>query len=159
MAQKQTKISDFLPLIAIIVCVATATYIKSMYFESYWMHDFMGFFFLVFGGLKAYNLTGFANTFVTYDLLAASVPGYAYMYPFIELGLALCYLMPYALMYTNIITLIIMLIGAAGVLRALWKGTAMECACLGMVFVLPMTYVTLAEDLIMAAMAAYMIWG
>jgi len=33
-----------------------------------------------------------------------------------------------------------------------------KCACLGAVFNLPMSYVTLIEDASMAAMAAAMLW-
>jgi len=159
MAQRTSNvIYDLLPLFYIVAGIAIATYVKGLMTSSYWMHDFMGFFFLVFGGLKAYNLVGFARTFRTYDVLAATIPGYAYIYPFIELGLAICYLIPYGLLYANIVTLAIMSIGAIGVFQALWRGTAMECACLGMVFVVPMTYVTLFEDLLMALMAAYMLY-
>lgn len=159
MAQEKSgySLSDFIPLACIIAGVALATYIKVVYTESYWMHDFMGFFFLVFGGLKAYNLRGFAGAFASYDFGAAYLPGYAYLYPFIELALGVCYLCAYYLWYTNIITLSIMLFGALGVGYALYRGRALECACLGMVFVVPMTYVTLIEDLLMAAMAGYML--
>jgi hypothetical protein len=50
-----------------------------------------------------------------------------------------------------------MLISAAGVARELLKKNRIPCACLGMVFVLPMTTVTLLEDLLMAVMATAML--
>jgi hypothetical protein len=50
-----------------------------------------------------------------------------------------------------------MLVSAAGVARELWKGREIMCACLGVVFKIPMTYVTLLEDLLMAAMAGFML--
>jgi len=158
MAQdKKVQTQDFLPLIVIIGSVAVATMIKSYTMGSYWMHDFMGFFLLIFGSLKAYNLHGFAQAFTSYDIPAFYIPGYAYLYPFIELTLGLCYLFTYALWYTHITTIAIMLAGALGVLQALISSRSISCACLGMVFVLPMTYVTLAEDLLMAGMAGYML--
>jgi hypothetical protein len=43
------------------------------------------------------------------------------------------------------------------VLRALWDKRAIRCACLGTALNLPMTKVTLVEDLTMAAMAALML--
>jgi hypothetical protein len=54
-------------------------------------------------------------------------------------------------------TLILMLIGSIGVLRALLDNRAIRCACLGTALNLPMTTVTLVEDLGMAAMAAAML--
>jgi hypothetical protein len=51
-----------------------------------------------------------------------------------------------------------MLIGAAGVWRELRKNNQIPCACLGVVFKIPMTWVTFIEDVAMAAMAAAMIF-
>ncbi len=151
------RFTDFIPLISIIAFVVFATYLKGIYTPTYWMQDFMGFFFLVFGGLKIYNLRGFAGAFATYDFGAAYIPGYAYLYPYIEFALGVCYLSATYLWYTNVITLCIMLFGASGVAHALYRGKSLTCACLGMVFVVPMTYATLYEDLLMAAMAGYML--
>ena len=50
-----------------------------------------------------------------------------------------------------------MLVGSIGVFQTLLDKRAIQCACLGTVFKLPMTKVTLAEDLGMAAMAAAML--
>ncbi len=56
------------------------------------MHDFMGFFLVVFALLKVFNLSGFADGFQKYDLLARRFRAYALAYPFIELALGLGYL-------------------------------------------------------------------
>ena len=58
---------------------------------------------------------------------------------------------------TNWITLVLMLMSAVGVFNELRKGKEIVCACLGTLFKIPMTYVTLVEDLLMAAMAAWML--
>ncbi len=58
---------------------------------------------------------------------------------------------------TNAITYVLMLVSGIGVAIALAKGENLMCACLGMVFKLPMTYVTLFEDLLMAGMALGML--
>ena len=50
-----------------------------------------------------------------------------------------------------------MAIGSAGVALKLLQGQELMCACLGAVFKIPMTYVTLAEDLIMGLMALLML--
>lgn len=60
---------------------------------------------------------------------------------------------------TNAVTLAVMSVGPVGVVRALLARRKVRCACLGAVFNLPMSYVTLAEDALKAAMAAVMLAG
>ena len=122
------------------------------------MQNFMAGFFLVFSFFKLLDLRGFANTYRTYDVLAQAVPAWALAYPFAELGLGIAYLLGWSLMLTNVITLVLMLVGAIGVFRSLQQRRAIRCACLGTVLKLPMTTVTLVEDLGMAAMAAVMLF-
>lgn len=121
------------------------------------MRHFMAGFFLVFSFFKFLDLAGFASAFRMYDPLAKFVPGWAWLYPFVELGLGVAYLLAWAPLVTNSVTLALMLIGAAGVLGALLQKQAIRCACLGTALNLPMTKVTLVEDLTMAAMAAGML--
>src|SRR5688572_25996602 len=67
--------ADYLPvavIIALTLLVATAKQIA--YAEGWnsraWMHDFMGFFLVLFSLFKFFNLSGFADGFQMYDLLA-----------------------------------------------------------------------------------------
>ena len=122
-----------------------------------WMSDFMAGFFLVFSFFKLLNLQGFAQAYRGYDVIAAKSAAYAYAYPFIELALGVAYLIRWNPSVTHWVTLAVMLVSAAGVLNALRKRQLIECACLGTVFKLPMSKVTLIEDLSMAAMAATML--
>lgn len=159
---------NFLPLIVIFMTILLLTFIRQ-YLNCYnfdkAMKDFMGFFFLIFGGFKILNLQKFSEAYQTYDLIAQRSKLYAYAYPFIEIFLAFLYLSDSSavdvgriwLLYANIITLVLMSISAIGVFRALLQKRSFECACLGLVFKIPMTYVTLLEDVIMGAMALYMI--
>lgn len=62
-------------------------------------------------------------------------------------------------MAVNTATLVIMLLGAAGVPQALLSGRSIRCGRLGTTLNLPMTTVTMVEDLLMAAMAAAMLVG
>jgi hypothetical protein len=57
------------------------------------------------------------------------------------------------------IALALSLIGAVGVIRANLSRQTIECACLGTVFKLPMSVVTVVENLGMAVMAAWMLVG
>lgn len=122
------------------------------------MNDFMGSFFIVFSLFKIYNLHNFVEAFSMYDLVAKQSTIYAYLYPFIELGLGIAYLFRFQLILTNWVTLAIMIIGSIGVAYELAQNKSIVCACLGTVFRIPMTYVTLAEDVLMAIMAIFMLF-
>jgi copper chaperone CopZ len=121
------------------------------------MRHFMAGFFLVFSFFKLLDLHGFVDAYRSYDLVARAVPAWGWIYPFVELALGVAYLVNFAPRLTNWVTLALMLVGAVGVLRALLDKRAIRCACLGTALNLPMTKVTLVEDLGMAAMAAAML--
>ena len=154
---------DFLPLIVIFALIAGFTALRQSmapFFDSMEaMNDFMAGFFLVFGAFKLINIHGFVEAYRTYDLVAQKSFAYAYAYPVIELGLGVLYLFRLFPIATNAVTLVVMLVSAVGVGIELSKGKEIACACLGVVFKLPMTYVTLFEDLLMAGMAAYMLFN
>ncbi|MGA3190331.1 MAG: heavy metal-associated domain-containing protein [Bryobacteraceae bacterium] len=121
------------------------------------MNNFMAGFFLVFSFFKFLDLRGFSDAYRSYDLVARAVPGWGFVYPFVEFALGVAYLLRISPRVTNGVTLGLMLIGSLGVLRALLDKRAIRCACLGTAIKLPMTTVTLVEDLGMAAMAAVML--
>ena len=164
------SLSDFLPLIGVFSAVILATAVLTVFKAAFaWIsiaQTFMGFLFLALGGLKAYNLNGFANAYQNYDLVAKKSRLYAKIYPFLELGLGASYVLSpillssgtSILLWTNAFTAILMTVGAAGVFNELRKENRIPCACLGDVFHVPMTGVTLLEDLLMAVMALTMIF-
>ncbi len=121
------------------------------------MNSFMGGFFLVFSFFKLLDWSGFARAYQTYDLVARQSLAYAYVYPLIELLLGVAYVTGVAPTVTNTATLIVMMVGLVGVAQAVWSRRTIQCACLGTVFNLPMSTVTLVEDGVMAAMAAVML--
>ena len=121
------------------------------------MNAFMAGFFLVFSGFKLLDLPGFATAYATYDLLAKRWRGYGFLYPFLELALGFAYLLHWQPSLTYIATIIIMGFSSFGVIHALTKKQKIQCACLGTVLNLPMTVVTLVEDLLMVIMAVIML--
>ncbi|MGL6075414.1 MAG: MauE/DoxX family redox-associated membrane protein [Fimbriiglobus sp.] len=121
------------------------------------MNHFMAGFFLVFSFFKLLDVQAFASSFRMYDLAAMYLPGYAYLYPFLELGLGLAFLSPISPVVTNSVALVVMGVGLIGVVRSLVQKKKVKCACLGAVFNLPMSYVTLTEDLLMVGMSATML--
>ncbi|MCF7786042.1 MAG: heavy-metal-associated domain-containing protein [Prosthecobacter sp.] len=117
------------------------------------MRLFMGGFFVTFSFFKLLDLRGFADAYRSYDLVAKAWPRYGFIYPFIELSLGLAYLTHLAPLWVNGITALVMAVSLAGVLRAVASRRAIRCACLGTVFQLPMSTVTIIEDGLMLAMA------
>ena len=155
------QVKDFVPLITIFFCILTFTIIRQLFLPD-WdlmaaMNDFMAGFFLVFGTFKIINLHAFAKAYKEYDLLAKKQIAYGYVYPFLEIALGCAYLFRFMPVLTNIVTYLLMVFSAIGVAVELAAGKQIMCACLGMVFKLPMTYVTLFEDLLMAGMALGML--
>ena len=155
------SLRDFLPLIIIFIAIFLFTFIRQ-YIAGSWqllnaMNDFMAAFFIIFGTFKIINWRGFAEAYTTYDLVAKHSSIYAYAYPLIELGLGLAYLFRIYPIATNLITFMVMLMSSIGVALELIKRRPIMCACLGVVFKIPMTYVTLFEDVLMAGMALGMV--
>ncbi|MEX0848894.1 MAG: MauE/DoxX family redox-associated membrane protein [Candidatus Dependentiae bacterium] len=158
---KKYSFKDFLPLIAIFLIVISFVGLRQLSYGPDLraaMSDFMAAFFIIFGAFKLLNLKGFAEAYATYDVIAKKSIIYAYAYPFIEIALGLAYLFRLFPNVTNFVTLIVMFVSAIGVAIELSKGRDITCACLGVVFKIPMTYVTLFEDLLMAAMALIMLF-
>ena len=121
------------------------------------MRYFMAGFFLVFSFFKLLDINAFADAYSGYDLLAKRWRGWGLIYPFVELGLGVAYLAHVNPLLTHLATIIVMGFSTIGVVRAVLSKTQIQCACLGTVFKLPMSTVTIVEDVGMVAMAAAML--
>jgi copper chaperone CopZ len=121
------------------------------------MRVFMSGFFLVFSFFKMLDLDGFADSYAMYDVIARKFKGWGYIYALIELGLGLAYALNYNPVVTNIVTIVVMAVSIIGVLQSVLNKKAIRCACLGAVFNLPMSTVTIIEDGLMIAMSALML--
>lgn len=154
---------SFTPLFVIVAYIAGSVALHAYNSGDYslmsLMNNFMGDFFIVFSLFKFLNLRGFSEVFASYDLIAARFPIYGLIYPFIELGLGVAYLTGFQLFAINWVVVILSLVGSAGVYHALRDGKKLRCACLGAALNLPMTKVTLIENIIMGMMALAMIVG
>ncbi len=141
-------------LLAYLILVVTANAVAHGGFDlGMAMRLFMGGFFIAFSFFKMLDLRGFADAYRSYDLVAKAAPAYGLVYPFIELALGLAYLADWQPRWVNGITAVVMAVSLAGVLKAVLSKTAIRCACLGTVFNLPMSTVTIVEDGLMLAMA------
>ncbi len=121
------------------------------------MRIFMAGFFLVFSFFKLLDLDGFADSYSMYDIIAKKIRSWGYLYAFIELLLGLAFALNILPMITNAITLLIMLLSIVGVLQSVFNKRKIKCACLGSVFNLPMSTVTIIEDALMIVMSSIML--
>lgn len=128
-------------------------YTRDAFSWTLWMSQFMAGFFIVFSFFKLLNLKGFAESYAMYDIIARRWKAYGYLYAFIEVGLGLSYLMGIFPAVINSITFVVMSISLVGVLQSVWNKQKIKCACLGDVFNLPMSTVTILEDVLMILMS------
>jgi len=83
--------------------------------------------------------------------------GWGYMYAFTELALGNAFLTGFDPVITNAVTFIVMSVSIIGVLQSVLIKRKIKCACLGDVFNLPMTTITVIEDGLMIGMSAIML--
>ena len=113
---------------------------------------------MVLGMLKLQNVESFSSMFLNYDLLAKRWVPYGKVYPFAEFGAG-------ALMVAGVLTwlsapvaLVIGGIGAASVFKAVYLDKReLKCACVGGDSNVPLGFLSLTENLMMIAMAVWML--
>lgn len=159
--EEKSWIKTYRPILLVfgyIICITgLVQYVNGSFNWMQWMNHFMAGFFLVFSFFKLLNLKGFAESYAMYDIVAKRVKGYGYLYACIELGLGIAYLIGFDPLITNSITAIVMSISIVGVLQSVLNKQKIKCACLGDVFNLPMSTITIIEDALMIGMSLIML--
>ena len=122
------------------------------------MNVFMAGFFFTFSFFKMLDLKGFADSFAMYDIIAKKIKAWGFVYAFIELALGFAYANNFQPLFTNVVTIIVMTVSIFGVLQSVLNKRKIKCACLGAVFNLPMSTVTIIEDALMIGMSAAMLF-
>lgn len=160
---EQTKswFATYKPILLIFAFITGISIITArMQNEIHWMqcmNNFMAGFFLTFSFFKLLDVKAFADSYSMYDIVAKRIKAYGFIYPFIELALGIAFLTGFNPFVTNIVTLIVMSISIIGVLQSVLNKQKIQCACLGAVFNLPMSTVTIIEDALMIVMSAIML--
>ena len=159
--EKRSWFATYKPLLVVFTYITGITILietaRGGFVWEAWMQNFMAAFFLVFSFFKILNLKGFAESYAMYDIVAKQWNAWGYVYAFIELGLGLSYLLKFNPLVTNAITFVVMGISIIGVLQSVLNKRKIKCACLGAVFNLPMSTITIIEDALMIVMSAMMI--
>lgn len=107
---------------------------------------------------KLRDLESFSNSFLGYDLLARKWVRYAYIYPFAELLAGVLMIAGALLFLAAPVALFIGTIGAVSVFRAVYiEKRDLKCACVGGDSNVPLGFVSLTENLMMVAMAVWML--
>ena len=119
---------------------------------------FVAFSMCVLALLKLQNIEGFATMFLNYDLLAKRWVPYGRIYPFAE-GLAGVLMVAGALDWLSVpIALFIGTVGAVSVFKAVYVDRReLKCACVGGNSNVPLGFISLTENLMMIAMALWML--
>lgn len=158
MTHPETWIARYKPLLLILAVIALASSALAAGTGASFsgaMHYFMGLFFLIFALFKLFDIEGFVKGFRKYDMLAQAFPRYAYAYPFIELLLGIGWLAQAWMLPLAAVTFVLMFVSAAGVLKSLAKGMDVRCACLGTTIDVPLSTVSVVENVGMGVMALY----
>lgn len=148
----------YYPLLLIMSLIAVVS-LKGAAYPHEWMLHFMAGFFIVFGFFKLLDLNGFKDAYGTYDLLAKKWPAYGLIYPFLELALGFAFLFQFQLAAALWFSIVLMGFSSLGVIKALTEKRKIRCACLGTALNLPMSTITLVEDLGMVLMSVLMLGG
>lgn len=120
---------------------------------------FIAFSMCVLAILKLRDLYGFSNQFITYDLLAMRWVRYAYIYPFVEMLAGVCMVAGVMVMVAAPAALFIGTVGAISVIKAVYiDRRELKCACVGGDSSVPLGFISLTENLMMVAMAIWMMY-
>ena len=159
--KSESFLATYQPLLLIFLFIVMTTVIASFrdgqFDTMLWMRNFMAGFFIVFSFFKFLDLKAFASSYAMYDLLAKRVKVYGFVYPFVELALGIAFLTNFEPQITYTTTIIVMGFSSLGVIQSVLDKKKIRCACLGAFFKLPMSTVTIIEDLLMVAMAVFML--
>lgn len=160
--QAKTWLTTYKPVLLIFAYITTISVMTGIQHNTFhWMpamNNFMAGFFLTFSFFKLLDLKGFADSYSMYDIIAKKIKPWGYVYPFIELALGVAYASNVQSLITNTIALTIMTISIIGVLQSVLNKRRIQCACLGAVFNLPMSTVTIIEDTLMIVMSGVMLY-
>lgn len=109
---------------------------------------------------KLRDLEAFSLQFLNYDLLAQKWVKYSYVYPFVEMLAGAAMISGFLTIVSAPAALFIGTIGAISVFKAVYiDKRELKCACVGGNSNVPLGFISLTENLMMMAMAIWMLLG
>jgi copper chaperone CopZ/uncharacterized membrane protein YphA (DoxX/SURF4 family) len=159
--EKVSWIQTYKPILLVFAYILAVTSLVEVANQGFvlmrWMNHFMAGFFLVFSFFKFLNLKGFAESYAMYDIIAKKWNAWGYIYAFTELALGIAFITGFNPLLTNAVTLGVMTVSIIGVLQSVLNKRKIRCVCLGAVFNLPMSTITIIEDAAMIGMSGMML--
>lgn len=162
-ARKDAEATTYTPVIALfamtaLMAIAASFAANGTVFTIQAAEWFVAFSMCALALQKLRDLDSFADQFLTYDLLARRWLPYGKIYPFAEGGAGIL-MISSALGFISIpVALFIGGIGAISVFKAVYiDKRELRCACVGGNSNVPLGFVSLTENLMMLAMAVWMI--
>jgi glutaredoxin len=160
---RDPKAKTYKPVIALFAMTAlmalAATYaVDGAPFTARAVEWFISFSMVVLAIQKLRDIESFSSMFLGYDLLAKRWVPYAYVYPFAE-GLAGVLMTAGALTWFSApLALVIGGVGAVSVFKAVYIDKRdLKCACVGGDSNVPLGFISLTENVMMVAMAVWML--
>ena len=144
--------------IAALLAVAITWLTVGTLFAGQTIGSFIAIAMVLLGLQKLQDIEKFATMFLNYDLLAQRWVRYGYIYPFIETGAGLLMLMGILTWIAAPVALVAASIGAVSVVKAVYVDKReLKCACVGGDSNVPLGFVSLLENVMMIAMALWML--
>ena len=141
-----------LALFAVAAVLALVTKFEAVFaFDGYTLFmTFVGYAMVLLAAQKLQDVFAFANSFMTYDLLALRQPKYANLYPYLEAFVGIGMLAALPIFIIAPVSIVIGTIGAVSVIKAVYiDRRELSCACVGGNSNVPLGFVSLTENVVM----------
>lgn len=144
-------------IIGTLIFGGVATYLSGYYELHVFLEYSMAAYFLAFGILQTVSLKKSAKMLQQYDPLAKRFPAYGYIYPILQILIGIGLLFWISPLIINAVAAIIVLINLVGVMNVLEEKKTVRCGCLGETMNVPVSWVTLTENIVMLLLCAGMV--
>lgn len=159
---KDANATSYKPVIAVFAVAAAmavaTTWPTLASSPAHTVERFIAFTMCILALLKLQDLDTFSSMFLGYDVLARRFVPYAYVYPFAELLAGVLMAAHVALWLSAPVAIFVGSIGAWSVFKAVYLDKReLKCACVGGSGKVPLGFVSLTENVVMVAMAVWMV--
>lgn len=151
---------DYLPLIYIYIFTTIATVLMRLFYDLDLRNSvmvFLGIFSISFSILKLIRVRDFVEAFSEYDFITQKIKAYGYIFPFLEFTFGVYFLFLIDNLYLELACVSLFTLNLLSVLNALSKNKKFVCACLGDLIKVPLSYVSLFENITMILGVIYLI--
>jgi len=155
--------TSYAPVIAIfavsfLMALATSWAAFGTFFTVRALEWFIAIAMCILGIQKLQDIESFSTMFLNYDILARRWVRYGYVYPFAETLAGVLMIAGALIWIAAPLAFFIGAVGAVSVLKAVYiDKRELKCACVGGASNVPLGFVSLTENLMMVAMAVWMV--